>query len=104
MARVAQEIPQQINPEVFISEGKMRLTGSLDVTDNASGGIVHKLDSDLGNTSTRTYNPSEHILIHYSPAVAALAANIPVRPKTRVTLTSLTGTLEESMIAICRWH
>lgn len=27
--------------------------------------------------------------------------NIPVRPKTRVTFTSLTGTLEESIFAIC---
>lgn len=27
---------------------------SLDVADNASGGVVHELDSDLSNTSTGT--------------------------------------------------
>lgn len=47
-------------------------TWALDVADDASGGIVHELDSDLSNTSTRTYNPSEQIRMHLSPAVAGL--------------------------------
>lgn len=29
-------------------------TWALDVADNASGGVVHELNSDLGNTSTGT--------------------------------------------------
>ena len=31
-------------------------TWALDVADNASGGIVHELNSDLGDTSTGTYS------------------------------------------------
>jgi hypothetical protein len=76
-------------------------TWALDVADDGSGGIVHELDSDLSDTSTGTYSisyqppaPSSHI-----PSVGN--SNIPVRPKTRVTLTNLTGTFEESMFAIC---
>jgi len=34
-------------------------TWALDVADNASSGIVHKLNSNLGNTSTGTYMLSE---------------------------------------------
>jgi hypothetical protein len=39
-------------PEM-LERGKNR-TWALDVADNASGGIVHELDSNLGNTSTGT--------------------------------------------------
>ena len=35
-------------------------TWALDVADDASGGIVHELNSDLRNTSTRT-SPSEDL-------------------------------------------
>jgi len=29
-------------------------TGTLDVPDDAAGGVVHELDADLGDTSSRT--------------------------------------------------
>ena len=34
-------------------------TWALDVADNASGGIIHELDADLGDTSTGTYFPNQ---------------------------------------------
>jgi hypothetical protein len=75
-------------------------TWALDVADNASGGIVHELDSDLGNTSAGTYLPSG-LSYFQSDSLLLAMHNIPVRPKTRVTFTSLTGTFEESIFAIC---
>lgn len=42
-------------------------TWAFDVADDASGGIVHKLDSDLSNTSSRTYIPSESIPLYLRP-------------------------------------
>lgn len=35
-----------------------RRTGSLDVTDDGSALVVHELDANLGDTTTRTYTPS----------------------------------------------
>jgi hypothetical protein len=76
-------------------------TWALDVADDAAGGVVHELNSDLGNTSTGTCRPSEFYPPRiYAPSlVAAGWSCIPVRPKTRVTLTSLTGTFEASILA-----
>jgi hypothetical protein len=70
-------------------------TWALDVADNASRGIIHELDSDLGNSSTRSCTVS--VPLH---PMSPRFPNIPVRPRTLVTLTSLTGTFEDSMIAI----
>lgn len=39
------------------SQGVVR-TGSLDVSDDRSGLVVHELDADLGNTTARAYFPS----------------------------------------------
>lgn len=39
-------------------------TWALDVTDDGTGGVVHELDSDLSNTSTGTYRPSEPLLFN----------------------------------------
>lgn len=81
-------------------------TWALDVADDASGGVVHELDTDLGNTSSGTYNTkpisNPFARTSFLPSIAPLPhGNAPVRPKTRVTFTSLTGTLEESIVAIC---
>lgn len=79
-------------------------TWALDVADDAASGVVHELNSDLGNTAARTCRPSEpHLpfLPRTHRRVATIrdgALCIPVRPKTRVTLTSFTGTLEEASI------
>lgn len=34
--------------------GQFPLTGSLDVTDDGTGLVVHELDADLGDTTTGT--------------------------------------------------
>ena len=79
-------------------------TWSLDVADDGAGGVVHELNTDLGNTSTgtckyvRTVVLGEYSSTHRADAYFVVLC-IPVRPKTRVTLTSLTGTLEVSILA-----
>jgi hypothetical protein len=83
-------------------KGGCNRTWPLAVTDNASGCIVHELDSDLSDTSSGTCNHqplSLSFTISLSPPDAR--ENVPVRPRTRVTLTSLTGTFDVSMFAIC---
>jgi hypothetical protein len=77
-------------------------TWALDVADDGTGGVVHELNSDLGNTSTGTCKLSEpHPTSIIAPVLRGdIELSIPVRPNTRVTLTSLTGTLEESIFAI----
>ena len=90
-------------------------TWALNVADNASGSIVHELNSDLGDTSTGTYSVtgliSSQFLLLQIIQLPSAKANIPVRPKTRVTLTNLTGTFDASMVAVCislsdsnSWH
>lgn len=49
-------------PSLGMWKQDMIRTWALDVADNASGGIVHELDSDLGNTSTGSYIASVPIL------------------------------------------
>lgn len=126
-------------------------TGSLDVSDDGSGLVVHELDAHLGDTTTGAYQ-HQHVSL-YSPvnpylllidrnnfsawgAVCVVRAEfleivviqthrrgkqepnfnilqascdmsgeermgfvfVPVRPRTRVTLTSLTGAFEESIV------
>lgn len=105
---------------VSTTRGGLR-TWALDVPDDGAGRVVHELDADLGDTSTRTYfNPSASVpplpkvpLSPYpsSPIPAQIAPqyqthhlaggetiSVPVRPRTRVTLTSLTGVLEASIL------
>src|SRR5690242_3159831 len=63
------------NPVYFLrpipAHSKVRRyrTWALDVADDASGGIVHELNTDLGHTSTRTYNPDYQKI---SPSSAAI--------------------------------
>ena len=85
----------------------VRRTGALDVADDASGRVVHEFDAHLCDTATGTWqcqqmpHPSnipptdEEIVV-----VEVEHFDVPVRPRTRVTLTSLTGTFDESMIAV----
>lgn len=47
-------------------------TWALDVADNASGGIVHKLNSDLGDTSTGTYMRNPSASSYFYPSSASL--------------------------------
>jgi hypothetical protein len=76
-------------------------TGTLDVTDDRTSGVVHELDADLGNTTAGTYSKSIYLR---SQTIRKPAENAPVRPNTRVTLTSLTGTLADSILWVedCR--
>jgi len=37
----------------IVFDGKEGLTGSLDVTDDGTGLVVHELNADLGNTTAR---------------------------------------------------
>lgn len=100
-----------------------RRTGSLDVTDDRTGLVIHELDAHLGDTTARTYNssPLASISLSCPPRPAALRRAstcrsrgrrrqppevlscidrdcIPVRPRTRVTFTSLVGVLEASIL------
>ena len=84
-------------------------TGSLDVTDDGTGLVVHELDANLSDTTTRTYTPHHQspALIVQVPSIALRGGGVvwagkivPVRPRTLVTLTSLTGALEESIVAV----
>jgi hypothetical protein len=77
--------------------GSWNRTWALDVADNASGGVVHELDSDLSDTSSGTCNNQP---LPLSFPIFPPPCDVPVRPKTRVTLTSLTGTFDVSMMAI----
>lgn len=85
----------------------LSLTWSLDVADNATGGVVHELDADLANTSTRACILSDlsfffllflfpiffFFFFLFFPFLPCLGECIPVRPRTLMTFTSLTGTL-----------
>lgn len=83
-------------------------TWSLDVSDNASGLVVHEFDTDLGNTTTGTCD--RQLLGSFAEILREVSARsdrddevgniVPVRPRTRVTLTSLTGCLADSISAI----
>lgn len=87
--------------------GGVGRTGTLDVADDASGRVVHEFDAHLCDTTTGTWQcqqmphplnippRNEEIVV-----VEMERFDVPVRPRTRVTLTSLTGTFDESMIAV----
>ena len=73
------------------------LTWPLHVPDDTTGSIVHKLNSDLGNTTTRTTVYSDVSTAAFIEWVSR-AVQTYVRPRTRVTLTSLIGVFDASMI------
>lgn len=116
--------------------GRENRTGTLDVTDDGTGSVVHELNANLGNTTARACvakNRQQFVLqfVQSSMAVSEssrvsssvcavllfpvdsfsaagngglssfLCVNVPVRPRTRVTLTSLTGTLADSILKSC---
>jgi hypothetical protein len=43
-----------------------RRTGSLDVTDDRTGLVIHELNAHLGDTTTRTCNPRELISLYFA--------------------------------------
>lgn len=43
----------------------VRLTGSLDVTDDGTGLVIHELDADLGDTTARTCKRAESVLVFH---------------------------------------
>jgi hypothetical protein len=72
--------------------------------------IMLRVVSSMNSTRTWVTPPREPIQSHIPSAsdsfypvllLPSAKANIPVRPKTRVTLTNLTGTFDESMFAVC---
>lgn len=91
-------------------------TSALDVADDGTGLVVHELDTALGDTTTGAYVAvSQHSLLWFRPELCALqyaavhlplsppalpqcGDRVPVRPRTRVTLTSLTGALAVSIV------
>lgn len=76
-------------------------TRALDVPDDGTSCVVHELDAHLGDTTTRTCM-SIHISIGAGGGAKIVGYFVPVLPRTRVTLTSLTGALEESIFATYR--
>lgn len=81
-------------------------TGSLDVSDDRSGLVVHELDANLGNTTTRSCCPARRSILAIAQQLATACSRsrgqgrccVPVRPRTRVTLTSLTGCFDASIL------
>ena len=72
------------------SEDVLLPDGSLDVTDDGAGGVVHELDTNLSDTTTGA-SPSENLpnvqlLLHFPGEIA----------RTLMTLASLTGAFDES--------
>lgn len=72
-------------------------TWPLDVADDATRGIIHEFDADLGDTTARALIVS--FSMHQFNQLTS-RRDVPVRPRTRVTLTSLTGCLAESMMGM----
>ena len=70
---------------------------SLDVPDDGSGLVVHELDADLGNATARAWHTS--VCLNFSQLGYRVRDRIPVRPRTRMTFTSLTGCLVASISA-----
>lgn len=93
--------------------GELR-TSALDVADDGTGLVVHELDTALGDTTTGAcmavslrFLRSPSILsraavwlssIFFLHALPECGDRVPVRPRTRVTLTSLTGALADSIL------
>ena len=93
--------------------GELR-TSALDVADDGTGLVVHELDTALGDTTTGAcmavslrFLRSPSILsraavwlssIFFLHALPECGDRVPVRPRTRVTLTSLTGALAVSIL------
>lgn len=99
-------------------EGRLR-TSALDVADDGTGLVVHELDTALGDTTTGAYVAIslrscissvlscaqcsvQRAAVHLSPLLPSAQPQcgdrVPVRPRTRVTLTSLTGALAVSIV------
>lgn len=76
-------------------------TWALHVANDASAGIVHELHAHLCDTTTRACTSSDQLIhclrSHFFPAIH----HIPVRPRTRVTFASLTGTLRRFVNHFC---
>lgn len=82
-------------------------TWALDVANDGAGLVVHELYADLGDTTTRTCRFPAGLAGRPSGVggtkIKSMPGGLPVRPRTRVTLTSLTGALEESIVATDRF-
>jgi hypothetical protein len=74
------------------SEDVLLPDGSLDVTNDGAGGVVHELDTDLGDTTTGT-SPSENLPNVQNLATTSFSGEI---ARTLMTLASLTGAFDES--------
>lgn len=97
------------------ARGRQRVrTWALDVADDGTGLVVHELDTALGDTTTGACMAVSLRFLRY-PSILSRAAvrlssifflhalpecgdRVPVRPRTRVTLTSLTGALAVSIL------
>jgi hypothetical protein len=104
------------------ARGRQRVrTWALDVADDGTGLVVHELDTALGDTTTGACNisvslPFSQVTLHPPrfldcalPLSLLLVGGIrkfrvPVRPRTRVTLTRLTGALAESILCDCEFR
>lgn len=84
-SRTAVPVSERV-PSVAPAQGGVFRTWALDVSDDGAGCVVHELDADLGNATTRACDCQNDLLYHVERCGEAC---IPVRPRTRVTLTSL---------------
>jgi hypothetical protein len=91
----------------------VKRTWALDVADDGTGLVVHELDTALSNTTTGAYHFRQpYILSLRCPRIRLMRRlqrdisefRVPVRPRTRVTLTSLTGALADSIMCDCRFR
>lgn len=64
-------------PLLGVEEGISRIyrTWALDVSDDRSGLVVHELDADLGDTTTRTYPSSSQKFVHSFVSTASERAS-----------------------------
>lgn len=82
-----------------------RRTGSLDITDDGAGGVVHEFDADLCHAASGTWGwRGVNFGLGAGGEGSGGDGDLPVRPRTRVTLTSLTGIFEESMFDGNLWR
>lgn len=95
--------PELANRSFGVGESGESRTWALDVADDGAGLVVHELYADLGDTTTRTCRFPAGLAGRPAAKTKIGSGGLPVRPRTRVTLTSLTGALEESIVATDRF-
>lgn len=84
---------RKVSGVAFWGEKRGTFTWSLYVADNGPRLILEELNSHLRHATSRSCSQLACCVLRKQ----TLESSVPVRPRTRTTFTSLTGTLEESM-------